>query len=51
MKENYTRFAHLRKELGFTQTAFGEFLGLKGSTADIERGKTKIPGLGISGGA
>lgn len=48
MKENFTRFAHLRKELGFTQTAFGEFLGLKGSTADIERGKTKIPGFVVA---
>src|SRR6056300_346285 len=48
MKENYTRFAHLRKGLGFTQTAFGEFLGLKGSTADIERGKTKIPGFVVA---
>ena len=37
------RFSLLRKELGYTQSEFGEYLGLSGSTADIERGKTKVP--------
>lgn len=42
------RFAFLRKELGFTQSEFGDYLGLSGSTADIERGKTKIPGFVVA---
>jgi len=36
-------FKLIREELGFTQTAFAQMLGLT-TTADIERGKTRIPG-------
>ena len=42
------RFALLRKELGFTQSEFGTYLGLSGSTADIERAKTKLPGYVVA---
>ena len=42
------RFSLLRKELGYTQSEFGEYLGLSGSTADIERGKTKVPGFVVA---
>ena len=38
------RFKKLREELHFTQQSFAELLGIKGSTVDIERGKTKISG-------
>ena len=42
------RFALLRKELGFTQAEFGVYLALSGSSADIERGKTKVPGFVVA---
>lgn len=38
------RFKQLREELGFTQQAFAELLNAGSTTADIERGKTKISG-------
>jgi SOS-response transcriptional repressor LexA len=38
------RFKQLREELGYTQSAFAERLGIKNTTADIERGKVKITG-------
>ncbi|NER18768.1 XRE family transcriptional regulator [Spongiivirga citrea] len=38
------RFKKVREALGFTQQQFAEQLGIKNSTADIERGKTKITG-------
>ncbi|MBC9798417.1 XRE family transcriptional regulator [Sinomicrobium weinanense] len=38
------RFKTIRLEQQMTQQAFAESLGIKGSTADIERGKTRIPG-------
>jgi len=38
------RFKKLRKELRYTQQSFSEVLGVPTSTADIERGKTKISG-------
>lgn len=38
------RFKALREELQYTQQAFAGLLGVPTSTADIERGKTKIPG-------
>ena len=38
------RFKKIREEQGHTQQSFGALLGVKGSTADIERGKTKITG-------
>ncbi len=39
------RIKVLREELGLTQGAFGEILGLKSSTVDIERGRTKLSGI------
>lgn len=39
------RFKELRESKQFTQQAFAELLGIKSSTADIERGKTKISGF------
>ncbi|RNL78072.1 helix-turn-helix domain-containing protein [Sinomicrobium pectinilyticum] len=38
------RFKMLRRELNLTQQAFAERLGIRNSTADIERGKTRISG-------
>lgn len=38
------RFKKIREEQGYTQQAFAELLGIKSSTADIERGKIKITG-------
>lgn len=38
------RFKEVREELQYTQAAFGKRLGLSASTADIERGRTKISG-------
>ena len=38
-----SRFSELRKELGLTQSEFANELGIS-TTADIERGKTKISG-------
>ncbi|MCB0457299.1 MAG: LexA family transcriptional regulator [Flavobacteriaceae bacterium] len=38
------RFKKLREELKHTQQSFAEILGIKNSTADIERGKTKLSG-------
>ncbi len=48
MENNYIseakRFKLLREELGFTQQAFASVLEAGSTTADIERGKTKISG-------
>ena len=38
------RFKKVREELHQTQQSFAEMIGIKGSTADIERGKTKLSG-------
>lgn len=38
------RFKKIREEQGYTQQAFAELLGIKSSTADIERGKIKLSG-------
>lgn len=38
------KFKLLREELNLTQQAFAEQLGIKNSTADIERGKSKLTG-------
>ncbi|KAA2217023.1 XRE family transcriptional regulator [Maribacter flavus] len=38
------RFTDVRRELGFTQAEFAELLGVKNTTADIERGRTKLSG-------
>ncbi len=40
----FKRFKQLREGLGLTQAAFANALGIGSSTADIERGKTKIAG-------
>ncbi|WP_373057149.1 XRE family transcriptional regulator [Zunongwangia sp. H14] len=37
-------FKEVREENNFTQTEFAEVLGVKNSTADIERGRTKLSG-------
>ena len=38
------RFKEIREEINFTQSEFAKTLGIKNSTADIERGKTKLSG-------
>lgn len=38
------RFKEVRDENNFTQAEFAEMLGIKNSTADIERGRTKLSG-------
>lgn len=38
------RFKQVRDENNFTQTEFAALLGIKNSTADIERGRTKLSG-------
>ena len=38
------RFRQVREEQNFTQQTFAELLGIGSTTADIERGKTKITG-------
>ncbi|NER12885.1 helix-turn-helix domain-containing protein [Leptobacterium flavescens] len=38
------RFKQVREEQGYTQQAFADLLGINASTADIERGRTKLSG-------
>ena len=38
------RFKEIREDHDFTQSEFAEQLGIKHSTADIERGRTKLSG-------
>ena len=38
------RFTDLRRELGHTQSDFANLLGISNTTADIERGRTKLSG-------
>jgi SOS-response transcriptional repressor LexA len=38
------RFKEIREDNNFTQSEFAEQLGIKNSTADIERGRTKLSG-------
>lgn len=38
------RFTDLRRELGYTQSDFAALLGVSNTTADIERGRTKLSG-------
>jgi phage repressor protein C with HTH and peptisase S24 domain len=38
------RFTHVRRELGYTQAEFAKVLGISNTTADIERGRTKLSG-------
>ena len=42
--EEVRRFKQIREELNLTQAAFAEELGISATTADIERGRTRIPG-------
>lgn len=42
------RFKEIREEHKFTQSEFAAMLGIKNSTADIERGKTRLSGRVIS---
>ncbi len=42
------RFKAIREEHHFTQVEFAEKLGINNTTADIERGKTKLSGLVIA---
>jgi len=38
------RFIDIRRELGFTQAEFAKIIGASNTTADIERGRTKLSG-------
>ncbi|WP_136465746.1 XRE family transcriptional regulator [Flagellimonas onchidii] len=38
------RFTEIRRELGYTQAEFAKLLGVSNTTADIERGRTKLSG-------
>ena len=38
------RFTDVRRELGYTQVEFAKVLGISNTTADIERGRTKLSG-------
>ena len=38
------RFCELRRSLGYTQAEFAALLGISSTTADIERGRTKLSG-------
>ena len=38
------RFRLIREEHQYTQTDFADLLGIRNSTADIERGKTRLSG-------
>ncbi len=38
------RFTEVRRELGYTQAEFAGILGISSTTADIERGRTKLSG-------
>lgn len=42
------RFTDIRRELGFTQAEFAALLGVSNTTADIERGRTKLSGKVVS---
>ncbi|WP_047245203.1 XRE family transcriptional regulator [Maribacter thermophilus] len=38
------RFTEIRRELGYTQAEFAALIGVSNTTADIERGRTKLSG-------
>jgi phage repressor protein C with HTH and peptisase S24 domain len=38
------RFIEIRRDLGYTQTEFAGILGIPNTTADIERGRTRLSG-------
>ncbi|WP_340066053.1 LexA family transcriptional regulator [Ascidiimonas aurantiaca] len=41
------RFKEIRESKGYTQQGFAKALGIGSSTADIERGKTRVPGKAV----
>jgi DNA-binding XRE family transcriptional regulator len=43
----FKRFKQVREELNLTQVAFAEVLGIGTTTVDIERGRTRIPGVAV----
>ncbi len=43
----HQRLKQIREELNLTQTEMGEKLGLTSSTADIERGRMRVPGKAV----
>jgi phage repressor protein C with HTH and peptisase S24 domain len=45
--EEFRRFKQVREELNLTQSAFADELGIGTTTADIERGRTRIPGQAV----
>jgi SOS-response transcriptional repressor LexA len=45
--EEFRRFKQIREELKLTQATFAEELGIGATTADIERGRTRIPGSAV----
>lgn len=42
------RFIDIRRELGYTQAEFAALIGVSNTTADIERGRTKLSGKVVS---
>lgn len=42
------RFTDIRRDLGYTQVEFAALLGVSNTTADIERGRTKLSGKVVS---
>ncbi|NNE03283.1 MAG: LexA family transcriptional regulator [Eudoraea sp.] len=46
MENEFTikRFTDIRRDLGYTQAEFAALLGVSNTTADIERGRTKLSG-------
>ncbi|HLT50775.1 MAG TPA: S24 family peptidase [Arenibacter sp.] len=42
------RFTEIRRDLGYTQAEFAALLGISNTTADIERGRTKLSGKVVS---
>jgi phage repressor protein C with HTH and peptisase S24 domain len=42
------RFTDIRRDLGYTQAEFAKLLGVSNTTADIERGRTKLSGKLVS---
>ena len=38
------RFIAVRRDLGYTQSDFAKILGISNTTADVERGRTKLSG-------
>lgn len=47
IEEEFRRFKQIREELKLTQSTFAEELGIGTTTADIERGRTRIPGYAV----